>query len=131
MDELVDTQERRVVSTLKEILRKIKASSLDIESLALVSSDGLPIASMLPENIEEDKVAAMSATITALGERVLEDLSKGKLSVALVQGEKGYVITAGINKFAVLVVITNEMAKLGIIMFAVKKAVEDLAKILD
>jgi predicted regulator of Ras-like GTPase activity (Roadblock/LC7/MglB family) len=130
MDELVDTQERRVENTLKDVLRKIKASSLDIESLALVSSDGLPVASLLPENMEEDKVAAMSATITALGERVLDDLSKGKLNVALVQGEKGYVITAGIKNLAVLVVITNEMAKLGIVMLAVKKGVEELSKIL-
>jgi predicted regulator of Ras-like GTPase activity (Roadblock/LC7/MglB family) len=130
MDELVDTQERRVENALRDILRKIKASSLDIESLALVSSDGLPIASLLPENMEEDKVAAMSATITALGERVLDDLSKGKLNVALVQGEKGYVITAGIKNLAVLVIITNEMAKLGIVMLAVKKGVEELSKIL-
>jgi len=130
MDELIDTQERRVENALRDILRKIKASSLDIESLALVSSDGLPVASLLPENMEEDKVAAMSATITALGERVLDDLSKGKLNVAFVQGEKGYVITAGIKNFAVLVVITNEMAKLGIVMLAVKKGVEELSKIL-
>ncbi|MCI4462599.1 MAG: roadblock/LC7 domain-containing protein [Caldisericum sp.] len=130
MDELIDTQGRRVENALRDILRKIKASSLDIESLALVSSDGLPVASLLPENLEEDKVAAMSATILALGERVLDDLSKGKLNVALVQGEKGYVITAGIKNLAVLVVITNEKAKLGIIMLAVKKGVEELSKIL-
>ena len=130
MDELIDTQERRVENALRDILRKIKASSLDIESLALVSSDGLPITSLLPENLEEDKVAAMSATILALAERVLDELSKGKLNVALVQGEKGYVITAGIKNLAVLVVITNEMAKLGIVMLAVKKGVEELSKIL-
>jgi len=129
MDELIDTHEKRVENTLKEVLEKIKASSLDIESLALISADGLPLASLL-KNAEEDKVAAMSATILALGERVLAELAKGKLNIALVQGEKGYVITAGIKNLAVLVVTTNEMAKLGIVMFAVKRGVEELSKLL-
>ena len=129
MDGLIDTQEKRVENTLKEVMEKIKASSLDIESLALISADGLPLASLL-KNAEEDKVAAMSATILALGERVLAELAKGKLNIALVQGEKGYVITAGIKNLAVLVVTTNEMAKLGIVMFAVKRGVEELSKLL-
>jgi predicted regulator of Ras-like GTPase activity (Roadblock/LC7/MglB family) len=129
MDELVDTQERRVENTLKEVLEKIKASSLDIESVALISADGLPLASLF-RNADEDKVAAMSATIVALGERVLAEFEKGKLNVALVQGEKGYVITAGIKGLAALVVTTNEMAKLGIVMFAVRRGVEELSKLL-
>jgi predicted regulator of Ras-like GTPase activity (Roadblock/LC7/MglB family) len=129
MGELVDTQEKRAESVLKEVLDKIKASSIDIESLALISADGLPLASLI-RGADEDKVAAMSATILALGERVLAELEKGKLNVSLVQGEKGYVITAGIKGLAALVVTTNEMAKLGIVMFAVKRGVEELSKLL-
>src|SRR5512139_3796845 len=42
-----------------ERLRDLQASSPDIEASAVVSVDGLTIASALPQGVEEDRVAAM------------------------------------------------------------------------
>ena len=53
-----------------ERLRDLQASSPDIEASAVVSVDGLSIASALPQNVEEDRVSAMSAAMLSLGERI-------------------------------------------------------------
>ena len=49
-------------------LRDLQASSPDIEASAVVSVDGLSIASALPREVEEDRVSAMSAAMLSLGE---------------------------------------------------------------
>jgi len=42
----------------------------DIQASAIVSVDGLIIASALPSGAGEDRVAAMSAAMLSLGERI-------------------------------------------------------------
>jgi hypothetical protein len=64
---------------ITEVLKQLKADNPDVEALSVVSLDGLPIASLLPPDAEEDRVAAMSAAILALGERALDELKKGTL----------------------------------------------------
>lgn len=48
---------------LTEMLRDLRNTSPDIEASAVVSTDGLVIASALPRDFEEDRVAAMSAAM--------------------------------------------------------------------
>ena len=113
-----------------EVLKQLKQDNPDIEALAVVSLDGLPIASLLPPDAEEDRVAAMSAAILALGERALDELRKGSLEQAYVKGELGYVITTGIKNLAALMVVTNKEAKLGMAMLTIKKGIEELTKLI-
>ncbi len=49
-------------------LRELQTSTTDIEASAVVSIDGLIMASALPADVEEDRVSAMSAAMLALGE---------------------------------------------------------------
>ncbi|MRR31028.1 hypothetical protein EG834_12040, partial [bacterium] len=51
-------------------LRNMQAAAPDIEASAVVSVDGLIIASALPQGSEEDRVSAMSAAMLRLGERI-------------------------------------------------------------
>ncbi|MGB9695106.1 MAG: roadblock/LC7 domain-containing protein [Caldisericaceae bacterium] len=113
-----------------EILKSMKSDNPDIEALAVVSLDGLPIASLLPSDAEEDRVAALSATILALGERTSEELNKGLLEQAYVKGESGYIITTGIKNLAALMVVTNKDAKLGMALYSIKKGIQEIEKIL-
>jgi predicted regulator of Ras-like GTPase activity (Roadblock/LC7/MglB family) len=113
-----------------EILKMLKSDDPDLEALAVVSLDGLPIASLLPSDSEEDRVAALSATILALGQRSSEELGKGMLEQAYVKGENGYIITTGIKNFAALTVVTNKEAKLGMVLFSIKRGLQEIEKIL-
>ena len=73
-------------------LRELQASSPDIEASAIVSVDGLSIASALPQGVEEDRVSAMSAAMLSLGERIATELGRGSLEQVYIKGEKGYVV---------------------------------------
>jgi uncharacterized protein len=110
-------------------LRDLHASSSDIEASAIVSVDGLIIASALPAGSEEDRVSAMSAAMLSLGERIASELGRGSLQQVYVKGEKGYVVLVSVGEDAVLTVLAREQAKLGLMFLEMHRAAEDLTKL--
>jgi predicted regulator of Ras-like GTPase activity (Roadblock/LC7/MglB family) len=111
-------------------LRELQASSPDIEASAVVSVDGLSIASALPQGVEEDRVSAMSAAMLSLGERIASELGRGTLEQVYVKGEKGYVVLMSVGEEAVLTALAREHAKLGLILLDMRRATEDLSKLI-
>ena len=111
-------------------LREMQASSPDIEASAIVSVDGLSIASALPQEIEEDRVSAMSAAMLSLGERIASELGRGGLEQVYIKGENGFVVLMAIGEEAVLTALASEKAKLGLIFLDMRRAVEDLGKLI-
>jgi predicted regulator of Ras-like GTPase activity (Roadblock/LC7/MglB family) len=111
-------------------LRELQASSPDIEASAVVSVDGLSIASALPKEVEEDRVSAMSAAMLSLGERIATELGRGSLEQVYIKGEKGYVVLMSVGQDAVLTALAREQAKLGLIFLDMRRATEDLAKLI-
>ncbi len=113
-----------------ERLRELQTSSPDIEAAAIISVDGLPIASSLPQSVEEDRVSAMSAAMLSLGERIAGELKRGMLDEVYVRGEKGYVILRAVGEEAVLTVLARQQAKLGLLFLDMRRAAEELSTIL-
>ncbi len=111
-------------------LRELQASSPDIEASAIVSVDGLSIASALPQNVEEDRVSAMSAAMLSLGDRIAAELGRGTLNQVYIKGENGFVILTDIGEEAVLTALARKDAKLGLIFLDMRRAVEDLQKLI-
>lgn len=114
---------------LVERLRDLQASSGDIEGAAIVSVDGLSMASSLQGGIEEDRVSAMSAAMLSLGERISSELGRGELEQVQVKGQNGYVILTAVGEEAVLTVLARKEAKLGLILLDVSRTVTALAQI--
>lgn len=112
-----------------ERLRDLQVSSPAVEAAAVVSVDGLSMASSMPANVEEDRVAAMSAAMLSLGERIASELGRGALEQVYIKGEKGYVILMAVGEEAVLTVLAREDAKLGLVFLDMGRAVTDLAKL--
>jgi hypothetical protein len=111
-------------------LRDLQASSTDVEASAIVSVDGLTMASALPSEIEEDRVSAMSAAMLSLGERIATELGRGQLDQVYIKGQTGYVILMSIAAEAVLTVLARDQAKLGLLFLDMRRAAEDLEKLL-
>ncbi|MCL4239408.1 MAG: roadblock/LC7 domain-containing protein [Anaerolineae bacterium] len=111
-------------------LRDLQISSPDIEAAAIVSVDGLSIASSLPGNVEEDRVSAMSAAMLSLGERIAGELGRGHLEQVYVKGQNGYVILSAVGEEAVLTVMARQQAKLGLIFLDMSRAVKELEKLI-
>jgi predicted regulator of Ras-like GTPase activity (Roadblock/LC7/MglB family) len=111
-------------------LRELQAGTADIEASAVISVDGLTMASALPSNVEEDRVAAMSAAMLSLGERIAGELGRGLLDQVYVRGGQGYVLLMSVGEDAVLTVLAREGAKLGLIFLDMGRVVEDLLTLL-
>lgn len=113
-----------------ERLRELQMGSPDIEAAAIISVDGLPIATSLPQSVEEDRVAAMSAAMLSLGERIASELGRGLLDEVYVKGEYGYVILRAVGEEAVLTVLARQQAKLGLLFLDMRRAASEFAAIL-
>ena len=113
-----------------ERLRDLQASSPDIEASAVVSVDGLTIASAMPQGVEEDRVSAMSAAMLSLGERIASELGRGTLDQVYIKGGNGYVVLMSIGEEAVLTALARKQAKLGLIFLDMRRATEDLKKLI-
>lgn len=113
-------------------LRELQTNSENVEAAAIVSVDGLPVASSLPAGYgyEEDRVSAMSAAMLSLGERISSELGRGSLQQVYVKGENGYVILNAIGEEAVLTVLARKEAKLGMIFLEIGRAVQSLESLI-
>jgi predicted regulator of Ras-like GTPase activity (Roadblock/LC7/MglB family) len=110
-------------------LRDLQGGTPDIEASAVVSVDGLIMASALPAGVEEDRVSAMSAAMLSLGERISGELGRGGLDQVYIRGDKGYVILMSVGVDAVLTGLVRENAKLGLIFLDMKRAATDLERL--
>jgi hypothetical protein len=110
-------------------LRAMQAASSDIEASAVVSVDGLIMASALQAGTEEDRVSAMSAAMLSLGERISGELGRGTLEQVYIKGDKGAIILTAVGDEAVLTALARPDAKLGMIFLEMRRAAEDLHKL--
>ncbi|MCS6990110.1 MAG: roadblock/LC7 domain-containing protein [Chloroherpetonaceae bacterium] len=113
-------------SAIQSALQEFVTSVSNVQGASIMSPDGLAIASSLPAGMEEERVAAMSAAMLALGERIGRELSRGQIERILVEGEKGYAIVSSCTEDAVLIVLTDEKVKLGVINLEVRQLIDRL-----
>jgi hypothetical protein len=112
------------------LLKEFQATTPDIEASAVVSVDGLIIASSLPAEVEEDRVSAMSAAMLSLGERIAKELHRGSLEQVFVRGEEGYVLLIAVGNEAVLTALARKNAKLGLVFLDMERTAAELARLL-
>lgn len=118
------------IEQLNRILRSLQAESPDIEAAALMSEDGLVIASALPQHIEEIRIGGMSATLLSLGTRAAAELKLGGLHQVLIRGEQGYAVMSTAASGTLLLVIATHQAKLGLVFLDMSRAVNEISKVI-
>ena len=107
---------------LDRALAELLGQAPELEAAAVVSFDGLAMASALPAGMDEDRVAAMSAALLSLGEKAAHGLGRGDLSQVYVEGDNGTVFLVSADDEAVLVAVGRAGAKVGLMLFEVKQA---------
>ncbi|MDE2777337.1 MAG: roadblock/LC7 domain-containing protein [Chloroflexota bacterium] len=121
---------RSRAESITERLNELEKLTPELEGAAVVSVEGLMIASRLPEALSDDVMAAMSAAMLALGERIAQDLNRGKLDQVVIKGDQGYVLLMAVNENAVLAALVSEEAKLGLVFLDMRKALVDFRQLL-
>ncbi len=116
---------------MNRALQNLRAGLADVEASAVVSEDGLIIASALPQGLEEPRIAAMSAAILSMAARASKDLRRGALEQVYIKGDHGYAILVGAGAHAVLLALTRPEAKLGLVFFELARTRDELKAILS
>ena len=115
---------------LDRALQDLLTQTPELEAAAVVSFDGLPMASALPPSMDEDRVAAMSAALLSLGDRAAQGLGRGELSQVYIEGESGTVFLVSAQDEAVLVAVAVKGAKAGMMLYEVRRAAALIGSVL-
>ncbi len=119
------------ITQMNAILDELHNNVAGILGSSIVSIEGLPIAKKLPDGLEDTLVAALTAAMLSLGEKIATTLNKGTLEKILIGGASGSVVTMAAGPNAVLTVSASNDAKEGIIYFEMREATKKIASHFD
>ncbi|MFX0056778.1 MAG: roadblock/LC7 domain-containing protein [Candidatus Hodarchaeota archaeon] len=119
---------------LSELMRNLEQleSSTDLEGTAIVSKQGLRIASSETADVVADIYSASPATLISLGEKISTGLGQGELREIVIRGVKGYTIILVGSSDNNFMLFTNckKGYKLGYYFHKIRKAFKDMESVL-
>ncbi|MEN9226310.1 MAG: roadblock/LC7 domain-containing protein [Thermostichus sp. DRC_bins_24] len=118
------------IASIQPILQNFVSSTPDVQGAAVVTPDGLPLSSVLPTGLDEERTAAMSAAMLSLGERIGKELVRGEIERIFVQGDKGYGVLTSCGPDAVLLTLASAEVKQGILFLEIKRVTESITLVL-
>ena len=112
------------------LLARLSSRSPDVEGSAIVSRDGLIMASHFPGGFDVDRMSAMSAAMLSLGDSICQELVRGGLEQIYIRGTSGYVILSAAGEDSVLAVLVRKRAKLGLVLSEMGRMIVYLERLL-
>jgi len=128
------------VDILEEKLKQLATAVPGIQGTVIVSLEGFVVATYPPADgqgtgllhpTSTPQVAAMAATLIALGEQTLTRLAQGEMERLMIEGEQGAMIVYPVNQNAALAVMVSKEAKIGLTLMAVARSAAFFADVLS
>ena len=116
--------------SLDDLLKKLLGAIPEVKAAAIVSAEGLPIASALPQGVDETRIAAMTAALLSLSERAIIEMGKGDFDQLYIKGSDGYLLILQAGPNAVLTVSTSSEVRLGLILLDCRRTCEKIAQLI-
>jgi predicted regulator of Ras-like GTPase activity (Roadblock/LC7/MglB family) len=124
---------------LEHALQEMCAKLEGVQGAVIVSIEGFVVAAYTPRENEQDEegptsspqVAAMAATLIALGERTLSRLAQGEMMRLLVEGNDGAMLVVPANRRASVAVMVGREAKMGLVLYALQQSARAISDILE
>lgn len=122
-------------AALKEMCAKLDG----VQGAVIVSIEGFVVAAYTPHenDIDEEgptsspQVAAMAATLIALGERTLSRLAQGEMLRLLIEGGDGGMLVVPANRRSSIAVMVGRGAKMGLVLYALQRSAKKISNILE
>jgi hypothetical protein len=109
---------------LKDLRNKVEG----IDASAVVSKEGLIVASDLGSDISEMHIAAMAAILLSTSENVLVELKKGTLDVCIIQGNEGKFIIMDAGMDFILVCVLNNFTRMDLAFVEMRNTAKRVAE---
>lgn len=127
---MIDPGSAEMQQKLREIMEEATSLSTGVRAWMLLSKEGLPIASAVPQGLEEAEMAAMAAAILGVADLAAERMDQGSLEEVLLTNEDGLMLIKSAGDTAILVFAATKNMKTGILVYAAKTACEKIAPLL-
>lgn len=108
-------------------LRSLQTTSACIRSCAVVSYDGLMLASVLAQGVDADRFGAMCASLLALSSRAAKEVERGVLRQVILDGEQGPMLLTRAGTLGVLAVAADPLNNLGKLIIDTRATANTLA----
>jgi len=124
---------------LEEALKELCSKLEGVQGAVIVSIEGFVVAAYTPQDGDLDEegptsspqVAAMAATLIALGERTLSRLAQGEMLRLLIEGNDGGMLVVPANRRASVAVMVGREAKMGLVLYALQQSAGKISDILE
>jgi len=103
----------------------------DIDGAAITTRDGLLVAAKLPNDVNAETFAAMSATMFGAAETAVSELKKGKVRRVISEAEDCKLVAVDAGPSAAVVALVRPEANLGLVLMEIIKtanATKDIMK---
>ena len=104
-----------------------------IDSAAVVTGDGFEVAAVLHHDVSGNKLAAMSSSLLALSEAVVEELKMRGCRNVIIEGEAGTVVMIRVPAAGadlLMSVLCRETAVLGSVLYAARQCATELGSMI-
>lgn len=119
-----------IIASLGEALRGLQEVSPYIMGSAVVTSDGLVVASDLPREVDEKRITIMAMAMLTLGQETMSELGTLDLERVVVEGKDNYIVLVNASPDVVVAAVADKNAVLGLLLVAMKRAVQRVREIL-
>jgi predicted regulator of Ras-like GTPase activity (Roadblock/LC7/MglB family) len=113
---------------LKELLERAPG---DISGAAVLRPDGLMIASALPKEADEKRVAAMGAAMVGTSQRTCDELERGDLNQVVIDGATGKAILSHAGEKAILAALSPGEVNLGLALLEIERTADKIREVMD
>lgn len=117
-------------SLIEEVLSGLRNVG-GITASAALTRDGILIASDVSREVDAEIFAAMTATMTGAAETAMSEVKAGGIQRVIVEGESAKIISIGSGPKALLVVLTEPKASLGLALIKIGDASRKIARLLE
>jgi uncharacterized protein len=111
------------------LLKDFQQRSPGMEASALISRTGRMIASVMAPQMDEARVAGVTATLLNLCGRAARELNRGDVREVIVRADYGYAVVVGAGEDSMLLALANESSQLGYIFFCMQETIQALEKL--
>lgn len=118
-------------SAVRSVLRELNSFSSDMEASAAITTDGFVIGAVLGDGVDEDRFAAMCASLLALADRAADEIKRGRLKQVLIEGDSGLMLLVHAGNDAVMAVAAKPSKNLGMILLEARKSALKIKAVLE
>jgi len=118
------------LETIEEALKKLIRAIPDVKAISLLSNEGMPLAFILPQDIDDLKISGIAAALLSMSELASVDMQKGDFNQLYIKGTNGYLLLLEVGPNHALLISASNDVRLGMLLFETNLLIERIISII-